>query len=187
MASRALIDRPQVLGIADIDRYLRPDGAAKQFLHAADQVDDVGRLGIECLAAGEGQQALRQRGGTAAGTLRRGDEAAKVVEASPVDADLDELQIAHHAGQEVVEVVRQPAGQLADRLHLLTLAQHLLAVLLLGDVAADREEQRAARRIVRHRGPCERDRRPVGLEQANVELMDGLAAHQGRDHLRCGR
>ncbi len=38
----------------------------------------------------------------------------------------DQLQPAHDRRQKIVEVVRDPAGKLADRLHLLRLAKRLL-------------------------------------------------------------
>ena len=39
---------------------------------------------------------------------------------------LQQVAVADHRGHQVVEVVRDPAGELADRLHLLRLAQLLL-------------------------------------------------------------
>ena len=41
-------------------------------------------------------------------------------------APLDHLQIAEHDGQQIVEIMRDAAGQLADRLELLGVAQRLL-------------------------------------------------------------
>ena len=41
---------------------------------------------------------------------------------------LQRLQIADDDGQQIVEVVRDPAGQLADRLHLLRLAKLFLGL-----------------------------------------------------------
>jgi len=48
------------------------------------------------------------------------------IEAPGVDAALQQFQAADDPGQHVVEVVRDAARQLADRLHLLRLAQLLL-------------------------------------------------------------
>ena len=48
----------------------------------------------------------------------------------------EQLQVAADHLQQVVEVVRDAAGQLAERLHLLRAAQVLLELLALGDVAA---------------------------------------------------
>ena len=119
--------RPPAPTTSTVD--LRPDGAADQLLHARDQAVDVGRLGIERLAAREGEQALGQRGGALAprpaprrysGRARRGGPGASALCSSS--------RLPDDAGQQIVEVVRDAAGQLADRLHLLRLAQRLLGV-----------------------------------------------------------
>jgi hypothetical protein len=84
--------------------------------------------------------------------------------------DRSELLVAaEHVGQElghpdddredVVEVVRDAAGELADRLHLLRLAQLALERDPLGHVAAD--EEILAVRLGPHAGPGERHRLAV--------------------------
>jgi hypothetical protein len=47
-----------------------------------------------------------------------------------------QLEIAEHSGQEILEVVGDPAGHLADRLHLLRLPECLLGALPLGYFSA---------------------------------------------------
>ncbi len=76
-------------------------------------------------------------------------------------ADPDHLERARDAGEQIVEVVCEPAGELADRLHLLRLAQRLLGLaqpfLLaqpIGDVVdelvgADRLAPAALRRVLK--------------------------------------
>ena len=59
-----------------------PDGAADQILHAGDQPVDVGRLGIERLAAREGQQPVGQRRRAAGRALRGADVALDAVDAA---------------------------------------------------------------------------------------------------------
>ena len=49
-------------------------------------------------------------------------------------AQQQEIAEADHRGQQVVEIVRDAAGELADRLHLLRLRELGLEVLLLGRV-----------------------------------------------------
>jgi len=49
-------------------------------------------------------------------------------------AQQQQIAKSHHRGQQVVEVVGDTAGQLADRLHLLGLGELQLEVLLLGGV-----------------------------------------------------
>ena len=82
-----------------------------------EELFEVDLLDLERLGAGKGEQLPRQVGAA----LRR---AAHTVEHSPdlvgiVDMAERELACAEDCGQEVVEVVREAAGQLAERLHLL--------------------------------------------------------------------
>lgn len=83
---------------------------------------DISPLGIERLTAREREQTLRQGGGTTACTLSGIDEAVEVLDTSPCDPHLEQLQIPHYAGEQVVEVMREPAGELAYCFHLLALA-----------------------------------------------------------------
>lgn len=58
----------------------------------------------------------------------------------------DQVEAALNGLEEIVEIVRQPAGKLAEGLHLVALAQGFLAPEVVGDVASDRVEA-AARRV----------------------------------------
>ena len=76
-----------------------------------------------------------------------------------VNARCERLQIADDDGQQVVEIVRHAAGQLADALHLLRLGelllralQRLLGLAPLGDVARDLGEADQRRRPDRGSG-----------------------------------
>ena len=60
-----------------------PDRAADQVLHAGDQPVDVGRLGIERLAAREGQQPVGQRRRALGRALARPRCSGRVVESGP--------------------------------------------------------------------------------------------------------
>ena len=84
---------------------------------------------------GEGRRALRR-------ALRGGDIAVDLGGAPLAQPDLQEFQRADDAGQEVVEVVRDAAGELADRFHLLRLAQGLFGLLALGNRLRDAGFQR---------------------------------------------
>ena len=55
----------------------------------------------------------------------------------------DDLEPADHRGQQIVEIVGDAAGQLADRLHLLRLAQRLLGPLALADLGLEPVERGA--------------------------------------------
>lgn len=50
----------------------------------------------------------------------------------------DEIEIAHHGGEQIVEIMRQAAGQLTDRLGLLELMQPLLHRLAFLDLGGER-------------------------------------------------
>ena len=83
-------------------------------------------------------------------------------------------------GQDVVEVVRDAAGQLADRVHLLRLPQLGFGGLLFGQVAAD--EEVAADRLRPRAGPVQRDRVAVLVDIARLETALLLSASR-RAHL----
>ena len=51
------------------------------------------------------------------------------------DGVCDQVEVADDGGQQVVEVVRDAAGELADRLHLLRLTQHVFRASSLRHVA----------------------------------------------------
>ena len=61
-------------------------------------------------------------------------------------ARLQLVEVHQDGGEQVVEVVRDAAGQLADRLHLVRLGELRLHLLLLGDVdqIGDRSGRRGA-------------------------------------------
>jgi hypothetical protein len=106
--------------------------AAQQDLELGDQLAQVQHFALHGLLAREGQQLAHQVGGAHArladlveAFIRR--IAHRVAVQQLVQAQLD-------GGQQVVEVVRDAAGQLADGLHLLGLGQLQFDLLLLGHV-----------------------------------------------------
>ena len=62
------------------------------------------------------------------GILGGGDVAAQLLGAGFRQAGLQALQAAHDAGEQIVEVMRDAAGELADRFHFLCLAQAFLGL-----------------------------------------------------------
>ena len=149
-----------------------------------DQLVDVDRLGIERLAAREGQQPVGERRGAVGRAMRAVHEALDVVVPAGAIRRFRMSIDADDAGQHVVEVVRDAAGELADRLHLLRLAQRLfgLAQRLLrfalgGDVAADGLQQ-AVRgdRAPFDRGACRRRRAQPSSNSAARCRRQGVAA-----------
>ena len=111
------------------------DGSPDQLLHPGHQPIDVGRLGVERLSPREGQQAMGQRSRPLCSSLRRGDVAVDVIHPALDDTSAQQLQAAADAGQEIVEVVRQPARELTHSLHLLRLPQRVFDPLALGNFA----------------------------------------------------
>ncbi len=108
------------------------DRSVEQVDHAADQRVDVDHLGLQRLASGEGEQLAGQRRGARRGLDHRLGEADPLV--------LGEARPAQHVGraldhgQEIVEIVSDAAGQLAERLHLVRLAQLVLGLGPLADL-----------------------------------------------------
>ena len=105
-----------------------PDARAGQRAHhladGPDAVADGEHLGLQRLPTGEGQQLSREPSGTVDRVGDRADVALatffrEIRSLQQVRGGLDD-------GQQVVEVVRDASGQLADRLHLLRLAELLL-------------------------------------------------------------
>ena len=112
--------------------------AAQHVEHARDQPVDVEPCRLERLAAGEGEQPLRELR-RALGALHGGvDRLSSAWRAarrrSPVLARSAKppphrVEIADDDGEQIVEVVRDAAGELAHGLHLLRLAQRRLGLL----------------------------------------------------------
>ena len=94
---------------------------ANQHLHPGEQLVDVHDLGLEDLLAGVGEQPPGQLGGAGRRRFGLGDPALQPLVF--LRRALDQLQVAEDHGQQVVEVVRDAARQLTDRLHLLRLQQ----------------------------------------------------------------
>ena len=137
MASRALIARLRIassswLGstraggklagmqsICNLDR--RIERPADQIGHAVEQRADVDRARLKVLAARESEQALDQRRRPARRLKRGVDQAMRLVVGRQPAAQ--QVEVADDRGQQIVEIVRDAAGQLAERLELLRLVE----------------------------------------------------------------
>ncbi len=135
--------QPQTAGTDHLHHHTRSDGAPHQVGHALDQAVEIGALGVERLPPRERQQAMRQGRRALEPALGGVDVAVDRIEAALAQTDLQHLQAAADGGEQIVEVVRQPAGELADRFHFLRLAQRVFGVRqrfgaleFFGDVAA---------------------------------------------------
>ena len=104
-------------------------GAHQHFAEFHHQRVQVQALRLQALLAREGQQLLGELAGLFAGQAGAVDGLADG--GAVVEVGCRQFQVAGHHLQQVVEVVGQAGGQLADRLHLLR-----LQVGLLGDAAA---------------------------------------------------
>ncbi len=148
-------DRPQ--------RDRLAERSLQKIADSGDQRVGVDRLRSERLPAGERKQARGQRAGALDALQRhvlrpfdpRPRRRLRQMDELPVDG----VEAAEHEGQEIVEVVRDPAGELAERLHLLRLAQLLLEPPPLRHVA--RADDHPARLAV-----AGRNRRRDGFDHA---------------------
>ena len=131
----------------DDDADARAGDRVEHVGDAAQARADVEDLGLQRLAPGEGEELAGELGRAVHGVGDRVDVAAAALlgEVGPAQ----EFHGGPDDGQEVVEVVGHPAGELADGLQLLRLPQGLLGLPLLSDVAPEAVEQP----VLRHDGP----------------------------------
>ena len=130
---------------------------------------------------------MRERGGAPGRTLRGDDVAFELAGAPLVDARGQHLEAARDPSQQVVEVMREPAGELTHGLHLLRLAQVILrgaqrlGLFLLGrDVTPGRHDGGT----VRHRRPADPAIAAIAMPIAVLEVPQGDRATQSLHALR---
>ena len=131
-AMSAIAKQSPIVDISTSIRMRPPTSGRTSCATASTWRADIEDLRLQRLPPGKGQQLPGQLGGALDGVGDRVD-----IAAAPLFRQFAAAQeIGRRAddGQEVVEVVRDAAGQLADRLHLLRLAQRFLALAALGDV-----------------------------------------------------
>ena len=114
-----------------LDPDLSADRVAEQALHRLDHRVDRDRRHADPLDPRESEQLAGQLG-AAPGRFERG--LGDPLEPRVLDPRGDHLQPAHDRGEEIVEIVGDAAGELADRLHLLGLAERLLRLQALADL-----------------------------------------------------
>src|SRR6185437_14738923 len=108
----------------DEDRLAQ--GTAQHVRHAGDEIVDRNSLRLERLAAREGEEAMNEQRAALGAALRRGGEAFQRRVVALGETSLQRFDIAGDDGEQIVEIMRDAAGELADRLHLLRLAHPLL-------------------------------------------------------------
>ncbi len=125
-------DRPQSVGQmgGDLDRLAKR--AFEESKQAWKEFVQINRLRLQRLLPGEGEQPLRQLGAARGGSI---DCVQHLVSANLV---LEKFDIAEDNRQQVVEVVRNAAGELADRFQPLGAPQRFFCLALIGYIAIDR-------------------------------------------------
>ena len=114
--------RRNVLIHMDMDGNVLAQGSAQHVAQIGNQMAQVQGFGVQILPSREGEQAFGQRGTAFDRPQNRvGHRLQAFV---PIGQQVaDQFGIGHDDRENVVEVVRDAAGQLADGLHLLSLAK----------------------------------------------------------------
>ena len=110
-------------GEAHLDPHIAAQDPVEQLAHAFHVPHEVDRLGIERPAARECQQLSGEPGPALDRLVHRVENA---LAALRVRLAVEHLQAAGDGHEQEFEIVRHPAGELPDRLHLLRLPQLLL-------------------------------------------------------------
>ena len=149
------LHQPQFLVGDDVDDDVLAEETAEDRLDVADQRVEVEDLQLLDLPAAEREQLTRQRGAVRGGFLDRFEIGA----AAAVGRQFFEQQLAEadDRRQQIVEIVRDTAGEPADALHLLRLAELAFEAAAFGDIAS-RQHQLAVR-LAASRSGSRRSRR----------------------------
>ena len=121
---------PEPPGENDFNSDLLADRAPQEIGHFGDQAIDLDGLGIERLLARESEKALRQEYGAlsaAHGVVSQPLQIA-AFRGRCLQSALEVFEIADNYGQQIIEIVRDAARQVADAFHLLRLPQSLLGL-----------------------------------------------------------
>ncbi len=122
------IGAPQSAGQHRLDRDVFGQAAAEDLFHPDEQAVDLDRLRRQGLLTREGEQAPREIRGTLRTLHGAVYELPDLVIAAR-EPPLHEVEAADDDGQHVIEVVRDPARELAERLEALHVAELRLAFL----------------------------------------------------------
>ncbi len=119
--ARVGLDAAQIGSQFEHQLDLIADQTLQHLVHVRQHPVDVEHLALHHLPAAEREQLPRQHRGRLPGAVHLQDVGAdRMVLAELLD---HELAVPEDAGEQVVEVVRDAAGELADRFHLLRLAE----------------------------------------------------------------
>jgi hypothetical protein len=117
------LDRPEIVGEVEIHMYIPAQATIEEFTHAPDLAGQIDRLGLELLPPGEGKQLTRQTGAALRGVVH---PIHQPLSPCRVRLAVEHLQPSGDDHQQIVEVVCDTPGQLADRFDLLGLAERRL-------------------------------------------------------------
>ena len=126
------------VAVIQLQRHVLAQKPSQHVGHVADDFIHVQSLGLDELAAAEGEQLPRQAGGALGGL---GDLLRGARRRFLQSGRHQQRGVAVNDGEDVVEIVRDAAGKLADGLHFLRLAQLLLQPPLRRDVTKQAEQQ----------------------------------------------
>ncbi len=166
-------DRGEVGTLLDLQRHLVGQQPVQQVRELGERVLEVDDRGPQRLLAREGEE-LADEGGGAVGVLADLHQVA-VLLVGDVVAHQQQVAVAVDRGQEVVEVVGDAAGELADRLHLLALDELGLEGLELGGVGEDREQRRGAVEHGAGEGDLQEHLLAVGGAAGDLGAAEGAA------------
>ena len=112
------LERPDVQGDIDVELNVLPHALTEQFAHALDMLRQIDALRMQRLPTGERQQPAGQFRCAPGCLLGPSQRPFAQPHVARLGKDLQPIDD-HH--EQIVEVVRNPAGKLADRLQLLHL------------------------------------------------------------------
>jgi hypothetical protein len=110
----------------DVQGYGRVQASLQAF--HVEQAVQVHTLAVQRLAGREGQQAVSHAGSACYSLTAHVQHAVQAIAAALMQAPFNQLEAAANAGEQVVEVMRNPPGQLANGVH--------LACLVAGEIVA---------------------------------------------------
>ena len=162
-------DQPAVRQ-SGVDRHILAQDPAQQRNEVAHQLVEVHGHGPQRLQPGKGQQPLRQLAAAQHGLLRMIEKLDSRLAGRQGLAQKLEIPMGHR--QQIVEVMGNAAGQLADGLDLERLAQLRLEAVASGQIGEHADEMGQPAMGIMHR----RDRELIVEGDAVLAVIDHLAA-----------
>ena len=125
-------DLGRLLGDGDRDLDLLAHQPRQHLGHLAEHHPDVDHLGLHDLPAAEGEELTGERRCTNGGVANLVE--VETADVAVVELRIEQVAVAHHRRQQVVEVVRDAAGEPADGIEPLRLPDRLLELALVRGV-----------------------------------------------------